>query len=197
MIWKILIWVFFTAIGIGPVLAAGYSPLLAWRDPIYIAAGFAGIVALVLLCVQPALVLGYLPGVSAPRARLAHRWIGGTLVCLIMVHVIGLWITSPPDVIDALTFSSPTPFSAWGVIAMWAVFGAALLAMMRRRLRIRPWTWRIAHLSLTTVVVIGTIVHAILIDGTMEWFSKIALCAVVCVLLGRVLWRRFPRRPTP
>ena len=30
----------------------------------------------------------------------------------------------------ALLFVSPTPFSAWGVIAMWAVFTAALLAAL-------------------------------------------------------------------
>ena len=29
-----------------PIIAAATSPLLAWRDPVYIAAGFAGIVAL-------------------------------------------------------------------------------------------------------------------------------------------------------
>ena len=29
----------------------------------------------------------------------------------VVIHVAGLWITSPPDMIDALLFTSPTPFS--------------------------------------------------------------------------------------
>ncbi|MEO0831377.1 MAG: ferric reductase, partial [Pseudomonadota bacterium] len=32
-----------------PAVAAAMSPLLAWRDPVYIASGFAGILALALL----------------------------------------------------------------------------------------------------------------------------------------------------
>ena len=49
--------------------------------------------------------------------------------------------------IDALIFTSPTPFSPFGVIAMWAIFAVALLAAFRRRLGLRPRTWRIAHMS--------------------------------------------------
>ncbi len=108
-----------------PIAAAAASPLLAWRQPVYIVAGFAGVIAMSLLLLQPLLIGGYLPGLAPLRARAMHRWIGSFLVVAVIVHVIGLWITSPPDVIDALTFTSPTPFSAWGVIAMWAVFAAA------------------------------------------------------------------------
>lgn len=63
--------------------------------------------------------------------------------------------TSPPDMIDALTFTSPTPFSPFGVIARWAIFAVALLAALRRRLRLRPQTWRIAHMSFAVVIIIG------------------------------------------
>jgi len=86
-------------------------------------------------------------------------------------------VTSPPDVIDALLFASPTPFSAWGVIAMWALFASALLAGLRRRLR--PRHWRRAHTLLAAVIAVGSVVHAMLIEGTMETFSKAALCALV------------------
>ena len=105
-----LIWAALAAaIGV-PIAAAAASPLLAWRDAVYILAGFAGIIALGLLLVQPLLIGGYLPGFSAYRGRRAHRWIGGALVAAMVIHVGGLWITSPPDMIDALTFTSPTPF---------------------------------------------------------------------------------------
>ncbi len=91
-----------------------------------------------LLLVQPLLAGGLLPGLRAQLGRRVHGWIGGLLVASVVVHVGGLWITSPPDVIDALLFASPTPFSVWGVIAMWAIFAAALLATLRRRLACEP-----------------------------------------------------------
>ena len=85
------------------------------------------------MLVQPLLIGGYLPGLSGRIGRRAHHWIGGALVVAVVIHVGGLWITSPPDMIDALLFASPTPFSPFGVIAMWAIFAVALLAAFRRR----------------------------------------------------------------
>jgi predicted ferric reductase len=175
----ILIWVALAAAVCVPVAAAAGSPLLAWRTPLYILAGFAGIIALGLVLVQPLLIGGYLPGLSAYRGRRAHHWIGGTLVAAVVVHVGGLWITSPPDMIDALLFTSPTPFSPFGVIAMWAIFAVALLAVLRRRLGLRPRTWRLAHMSLAVVIVAGSVVHAMLVEGAMETVSKAVLCALV------------------
>ena len=183
----ILIWGALAAAMIVPLAAAATSPLLAWRDTVYIAAGFAGVIALALMLVQPVLVGGYLPGVPALRGRRFHRWIGAALVLAVVIHVAGLWITSPPDVIDALLFVSPTPFSVWGVSAMWAIFAVAVLAGFRRRWRLRPRTWRLAHTSLAIVIVIGTVVHAVLIEGTMETLSKAALCLLVLLLTLKVM----------
>ena len=98
---------------------------------------------------------------------------------LIVVHIVGLWITSPPDVIDALLFVSPTPFSVWGVVAMWAALFAACLAALRRKLSLRARSWRWSHKTLVTVIVTGTVVHAMLIEGTMEVYSKAILCGLV------------------
>ena len=113
----------------------------------------------------------------------------------VVVHVGGLWITSPPDMIDALLFSSPTPFSPWGVVAMWAIFAVAIVAVLRRRLGLRARTWRIVHIPLAIVIVVGGAVHAILIEGTMETVSKAALCALVLAATAKVMvdlrvWRR-------
>jgi predicted ferric reductase len=190
----ILIWAALAAAICVPVAAAAMSPLLAWRDAIYIAAGFAGVIALAFMLVQPMLIGGYLPELPAHRARRAHRWIGGVLVAAVVVHVAGLWITSPPDVIDALLFTSPTPFSAWGVIAMWALFATALLAALRRRLRLGPRTWRIAHTFLAVVIVVGSVVHGLLIEGTMETVSKAVLCALVLAATLTVMADLWVRR---
>lgn len=181
----ILVWVVIAAAIVVPIAAAAASPLLAWRYPIYIIAGFAGIVALGLMLVQPLLIGGYLPGLSVFRGRRVHRWTGALLVLAVVIHVGGLWITSPPDVIDALLFASPTPFSNWGVIAMWAVFAVALLASLRHRLRLR--TWRIVHTCLAVVIVLGSTVHAFLIEGTMETISKVALCVLVIAATIKVI----------
>jgi len=167
---------------------------LPYRGPVYIVAGFAGMIALGFVLVQPLLIGGYLPGFSAYRARRVHHWTGGALVLLVVVHVGGLWITSPPDMIDALTFTSPTPFSPFGVIAMWAIFAVALLAAIRRRLGLR--TWRIVHMSFAVVIVAGSVAHAMLVEGTMETISKAALCVLVLAAAVKVLvdlWVRTKR----
>ena len=191
-----LIWAALAAAICVPIAAAATSPLLAWRGPVYILAGFAGIIALGLVLVQPLLIGGYLPGLSAYRGRRTHHWIGGALVVAVVVHVGGLWITSPPDMIDALTYTSPTPFSPFGVIAMWAIFAVAMIAALRRRLGLRARTWRIVHMPLAIVIVAGSVVHAILIEGTMETMSKAALCALVLGATIKVmadLWSRRKR----
>src|ERR1700743_3583307 len=137
-----LIWVALALAVFVPIAAAAMSPLLAWRGPVYILAGFAGIAGLCILLFQPLLIAGYLPALSGPIGRRAHRWIGGALVVAVVIHVAGLWITSPPDMIDALLLTSPTPFSAFGVIAMWAILAVALLVALRWRSGLRPRTWR-------------------------------------------------------
>ena len=188
-----MIWAAFAAAICVPIAAATMSPQLEWRGPVYILAGFAGMIALGVMLVQPLLIGGYLPGLPARIGRRIHHWTGGALVVAVVIHVAGLWITSPPDMIDALTYTSPTPFSPFGVTAMWAIFAVALLATFRRRLRLR--TWRIAHTLLAIVIVAGSVVHAILIEGTMETFTKAALCALVLASTIKVMtelrvWRK-------
>jgi hypothetical protein len=172
LIWAALI----VAIGV-PLALAATSPQLEWRDAVYTAAGFAGILALGLLLVQPLLIAGALPGLTPYRSRRVHHWIGGALVAALLVHVAGLWFTSPPDMIDALLFRSPTPFSPFGVVAFWCIVAVAVLAFFRRWLGLR--TFRLVHLPLAAVIVIGSVIHALLIDGTMETISKAALCLLV------------------
>lgn len=58
------------AVGV-PLAAAAASPLLEWRRPVYIAAGFGGSFAFLLL--QPLPIGGQLPGLAGHRGRRAHR----------------------------------------------------------------------------------------------------------------------------
>jgi hypothetical protein len=172
-----------------PLIAAAQSPLLQWREPVYITAGFSGIIGLALLLVQPLLIIGVLPGIPARRI---HILTGAGLVLAVVVHVAGLWITSPPDVVDVLLFRSPTPFSMWGALAMWALFATAILATARKRLGLR--IWRLGHSVAAVVIVTGSVVHAWLVQGAMEDVTKGALCLFVLgagawVLRRRRVWR--------
>ena len=182
-----LIWAALATALLVPFAFSATSQLLAWRSPVYILAGFAGVIAMGLLLVQPLLAGGYLPDLPGPKGRRVHRLVGACLVAAVVIHVAGLWVTSAPDVYDALLFRSPTPFSDWGVIAMWAVFAAAFLAAFRQRLHLRPRTWRMAHTVLAAVVVVGSVVHAVLIEGTMETVSKVVLCALVVIATLKVV----------
>lgn len=182
-----LFWVGLVVILGIPIFAAMTSPLLQWRQPVYIVAGFAGILALCLLLVQPLAIGRYLPNVDPLRSRMVHRLMGMVLVALIVIHVGGLWITSPPDVIDALLFRSPTPFSIWGVIAMWCVFATALLASLRRRLHIKHRIWQRLHTGLALIIIAGTVAHAMLIEGTMETWSKAVLASLAIIATLKVM----------
>jgi DMSO/TMAO reductase YedYZ heme-binding membrane subunit len=78
---------------------------------------------------------------------------------------------------------------------MWAIFAVALLAALRRRLGLRPRTWRFIHMPLAIVIVAGSVVHCLLIEGTMETISKAALCALVLaatvkVMIDLQVWRK-------
>ncbi|MEP5731812.1 MAG: ferric reductase-like transmembrane domain-containing protein [Sulfitobacter sp.] len=180
-----------------PVAVAATSPLLAWRDPIYILAGFAGIFAATLLVVQPLLAQGKMPGVHLIQARRLHRWVGMLLVLAVIVHIVGLWITSPPDVIDVLLFRAPTLFSIWGAIAMWAVLGTAFLAVTRKKLRLRPRVWRLIHLALAVVIAGCTLAHAAPIQGTMGPISKYLLGALIVIAVGQLFLSSRKNRSGP
>ncbi len=70
---------------------------------------------------------------------------------------------------------------------MWAVFAAALVAALRRRLRLKPMVWRLCHVTLVTVVVLSSVVHAMLIEGTMGTASKAVLCTLVLAAVVKVI----------
>ena len=70
---------------------------------------------------------------------------------------------------------------------MLAIFVTALLAVLRRRLRLRHRIWRISHGVLAVVIVVGTVAHAMLIEGTMEAVSKAVLCGLILAATTKVI----------
>jgi hypothetical protein len=105
------VWCSIAAVMITPVAVAAFSPYLPSRTMPYIVGGFAGIVGLSLLLLQPLLAAGYLAGAEGPTGRRWHRWLGVAIVVSVALHVGGLYLASPADTIDALLLLSPTPFS--------------------------------------------------------------------------------------
>jgi hypothetical protein len=115
----VIAWGIVALVMIGPVVLAAFSPYLTSRNLAYIVGGFAGIFGLSLLLLQPLLPAGYLAGSEGPAGRRWHRRLGVAIVVAVALHVAGLYLASPPDTIDALLLVSPTPFSVYGVTAMW------------------------------------------------------------------------------
>ncbi|MEM8732067.1 MAG: ferric reductase-like transmembrane domain-containing protein [Pseudomonadota bacterium] len=180
-----LIWGGLALLMVVPVVAAGFSPYLSYRNAVYIIAGFAGIVGLALLLPQPLLAARYLPGLSPPQATRLHRWVGSGLVLCVALHVGGLYLTSPMDTLDVLLLRAPTPFAVHGFLAMWGVILTALLVLFRRRLPLSPRLWRWAHNALALGVVITTYIHAARIEGAMSPLTKTIL--LVAVLLANLV----------
>ena len=187
-----LVWGALAAVVLVPIIVAAGSEYLQYRSTIYVIAGFAGIIGLAILLLQPLLASGLLPGLSVKAGRQIHRWTGLALLIAIALHIAGLWITSPPDMIDALTFTAPTAFSVFGVVAMWALVAAAVLAGFRKKLNVRPQVWRFAHTMVAVIVVVSSVVHALLIEGTMGRVSKTLLCVVLAAALLLTIWRLRP-----
>jgi predicted ferric reductase len=183
----VLGWGGVAAVMIAPVVIAAFSPYLESRDVPYIVGGFAGIVALSLLFLQPLLPAGYLAGSKGPGGRRWHRSVGVAIVLAVALHVGGLYVSSPPDTIDALLLVSPTPFSVYGVTAMWGVVATVILVLFRRRLGLRYSVWRLIHNGLAAIVVVATVIHALQIEGAMEPVSKWMLCIAVLAATGVAL----------
>jgi hypothetical protein len=182
-----LAWGSVAAFMIVPVSIAAFSPYLASRNMPYIVGGFAGIIGLSLLFLQPLLPAGYFAGSEGPAGRRWHRRLGAVIVLAVALHVGGLYLTSPPDTIDALLLVSPTPFSVYGVTAMWGIVATAILVLFRRRLGLRLSVWRLIHNGLAAIVVVATVIHALQIEGAMEPISKWMLCMAVLAATGVAL----------
>lgn len=182
-----MIWAGVACALIVPVAIAATSPFLPGRNIEYVIAGFAGIICLGLLLLQPLLAAGYLPGLGGMAGRKLHRMVGAGIVLAVALHIGGLYLTSAPDTVDALLLVSPTPFSVYGVTAMWGVVLTALLVALRRRMGLRYSVWRLIHNGVALVVVVATVIHAVQIEGTMGTVSKWGLCIAVLLVTGMAL----------
>lgn len=173
------------ALGLAAIALAAASPLLSGRAAVWIAGGFAGILALAVLPFQPLLAAGL---VAPPRGLRLHRVLGAAILLLVLAHVAGLWLYSPEDIADALLLRAPAAFSFWGVAGLAALLAAALVTLLRRRLP--PRAWRRLHLGLAGLGALASVVHAVLVDGAMEPWSKALLCLATLAAVALAAVRR-------
>lgn len=174
-------WALVVCIAAAPVAIALFSPLQQSRSAPYVVGGVSGIVALALLLLQPLLVGGYLPGLRSVKARFWHHCIGCTIVLTVFMHIIGLYVTSPDDITDAMLFTSPTPFSVYGVLGFWCVVMMLITVVLRNRSVFSSRLWSLVHNSLALVLVGASVIHALLIEGAMGNVSKVILCVSVVI----------------
>ncbi len=182
-----LIWLLIGGLITIPVLLAALSPLQASRNMAYVIGGLAGIIALALLIAQPLLAVGFLPAVTTVKQRVWHQRTGIVVVVAVLMHIGGLYITSPDDMTDALLLVAPTLYSVYGVIALWALIIVATLVALRRRLGLKTATWNILHNSLAVIIVVASVVHALMIEGAMGFPSKLALCVALLLATTAVV----------
>ncbi len=160
-----------------PIVLAVMSPLHQGRSAPYVVGALAGVVLLSLLLTQPLLAIGFNLNTSLACARKWHQWLGGAIVVLIALHIGGLYLASPMDMLDALTLAAPTPFSLYGVIGLWASVLIVFSLLIRKRTK--PMRWNTIHNVLALLVVVPGVVHALLIEGSMEVRTKWILCIVI------------------
>jgi predicted ferric reductase len=173
---RIVTWLVILGIAAVPIIAAALSPLQAGREFLWITGGMAGVVAMSLLFVQPLLMATAPSLLSAGAGRRWHRWAGIVIIAMVGLHIGALYAYSPDDITDALLLVAPTPFSLYGVISLWCLVLTALLVATRRVLRLAPRQWRLLHSVLAVAIVSSGVVHAVLIEGAMEEFSKLTVC---------------------
>lgn len=170
-----------------PVALAVASPYLAYRNPAYILGGFAGIVCLALLLIQPLLAAGYLPGLSPVQARRWHRR-AGVGDRAVRGDPCRRPVRDQPARHDrrAVAGRADPVLGLRGGGDVEPLPGRRLVPL-RRRTRLGPRGWSLLHNLLALVVVVATALHAVQIEGAMEPVSKTALCGLVLIATAAAL----------
>ena len=128
------------------------------------------------LAIQPLLARG--------RRISRHQVFGAVVLCLVLVHVAGLFVESSEDAWFALSPDGPTR-ARMALIATICLFVVVGLGALRTILPLRPATWRVLHAYLAVVVIALGFGHAVLTDGALDGAGTTVLVVLGIVgLLG-------------
>ena len=123
----------------------------------------------------------------------SHRAIALTASVLVLLHI-ALVLAADPAGWAVLDLRTAPPRVWAGSSATLALLALVVLAVSRRRRRPRYEGWRLVHIALATVVVLGTALHVwwlhhLVTDPVMAvWFGALALL-LLAVLAYRWAWR--------
>jgi predicted ferric reductase len=154
----------------------------------------AGVVALSLLILQVLLPTPWLGRLFAGRDLSVHRLLGLAVAAVVLAHVVGLYLSSPDDIRDALVLAAPT-YSRLGVLAAWCVVLSVALALARRRLGLTYSDWQILHAALAVAIVGNAVAHTVMIRGTLDGPVELLLCAAAVVAVSAAFVHRLVIRP--
>jgi len=124
-----------------------------------------------------------------------HRAVAMTAAVLALLHV-GLVLAADPHRFGVLDLRSAPPRVWAGSVATVALVLLVVLALSRRKRRVRYEGWRLVHIALSLVVVGGTALHVwwlqhlVLEPDMAAWFGLL-LVVVLGLIAYRWGWRPF------
>lgn len=133
-----------------------------------------------------------------------HRFLGGTAVVFVVVHIAGLVADSyahfgPAEILVPLASTWRPVAVAWGVVALYLLAAVEITSLLRRRLPAR--LWRRIHMTSFAVWVLSTM-H-LFAAGTdagnpvLQWTTLGLTLAVVFTIVVRVLSPKPDRAARP
>lgn len=182
------------ALVILPLVVALVSPLQTGREAIWVIGALAGVLALSLLVIQVLLPTPWLRGIIIGDDSRVHRLLGIAIAVIVIVHVGGLYVTSPDDIADALVLQAPT-YSRLGVLSAWCLALSLGLALARRKLALTYSDWQIVHAFLAVVVVTTAVAHTVMIRGTLDGPVEVLLCGAAVIAVSAAIVHRFVLLP--
>ncbi|GHE20266.1 ferric reductase-like transmembrane domain-containing protein [Halomonas urumqiensis] len=134
--------------------------------------------------------------------KIAAWWLLVAVVLHPLIYVLPTWLEAPALGRERLAFYLSSPHYRSGVVA-WAAFALLLItSLLRERLPWRYETWRITHLPLGFVALMGSVHHALTAGRFTAasglpplWLATGAAVAVVVGVLYGWRWLKLHRRP--
>jgi 3-phenylpropionate/trans-cinnamate dioxygenase ferredoxin reductase subunit len=137
-------------------------------------------------------------GLGIETVLRSHRLVALLATALVLLHV-GLVVADDDRGWRVLDLRDAPPRVWAGTTGTVALVALTLLAVTRRRRRPRYEGWRLAHIALATVVVVGTALHVwwlhhLVSDPVMAaWFTLLGVL-LLGLLLYRWFWRSYRSR---
>lgn len=141
----------------------------------------------------PSRVRTFTSTLGVERLLRSHRALAVAGSSLLVVHVLAV-LARPEHGLGVLDLSDAPPRVWAGASALGAIVLIVPLALTRRARRPRYEGWRLAHVALAVVVMVGAALHVWWLDHLLghppgAWWFVLLLGVTLAVLLHRWVWR--------